>query len=192
MIKGLYSIPTLATCSGFVLPTVDNAVCITDNVTELSRIVKIFLVEPSATNNLVAAAAPTAMTAAAWSAVIAQTGAGKIRVLSGVGALPKPTSVKQEVNGESYEISKDFKLSFAHNNISIANYEMMRLVQQATFFMWFQTEGGYIYGGLTGIRCKVEESDYELTNAKDSIGAINFSLEWRRANYPNRDLSPIA
>ena len=192
MIKSTYLIPTLATCSLFSLAAVDNAACITDNVTELSRIVKVYLVEPSATNNLVAAAAPTAMTAAAWSAVIGQTGVGKIRVLSGVGALPKPTSVKQDVNVESYEISKDFKLSFSHNNISTANYEMMRLSQQATLFMWFQTDGGYIYGGLTGIRCKVEESDYELTNAKDSIGAINFSLEWRRANYPERVLSPIA
>jgi hypothetical protein len=193
MVYSTYGVPVLADCDSFVMPVTTVAACVRDTTTEFSRIKRIFLIEPSAANGLAAAIQPAdTMTASDWDAVLANTGATKIRTLKGVGDLPKPTPVKIEVNGEEKTVGLDFVLNFTHNDISEDNYELVRLLQNATLFLWFETEGGYLYGGVEGIKCEVAEASHILANGKDTLAADEFIYKWRHTNYPSRILSPIA
>ena len=59
------------------------------------------------------------------------------------------------------------------------------------FRIWFETAGGYLYGGNEGIPVTLVLNDV-LASGKDSIEELVGTATWRAKFHPERTPSPIA
>jgi len=130
-----------------------------------------------------------------WIARMSETnvvGNDYIRALTVIGDKPAATSVVKEVsNGRRVTIGKDHTLNWTIDDVTDENYEFMRALEcGGEYRFWYETEGGYMFGGNEGFTSRVDANDV-LNRGRDEIETINGVLSWRSKFHPERAISPI-
>lgn len=115
-----------------------------------------------------------------------------IRPLTVIGDKPAASSVVKDIsNGRKHVVGKDHTLNITVDDVSEENYEFMRATEcGGTFRIWYETKGGFLYGGNSGIRASIVMDDV-LNRGNDEIEAINGVITWRERFSPERCSSPI-
>jgi hypothetical protein len=172
-------------CGSFTLPPLSLPQCLADFKVQLSQVGAIYLTEVSAANNKQPAVVPTADTAAAWAALLGNTGTGKIRKLPVIGSISEPTAVKQPVNGEDFILYYEFKIEVATNDFSSENYAFCSNVVNRELFGWVKFKGGLRFGTHD------KPIKFTVTTAAPTGGAGNtdvmslkFVFEFKHENIP--------
>ena len=116
-----------------------------------------------------------------------------IRPLPVIGDKPAAAPVTKDIsNGRKYTVGKDHTLNVKVDDVSDENYEFMRNTEcGGQFRIWFETAGGYLYGGNEGIPVTLVLNDV-LASGKDSIEELVGTATWRAKFHPERTPSPIA
>lgn len=180
-------LPTCPTDCTSALAPVNFSKCAPEIV--LSEIRRIFIAKANA------AAFTDWQLATEWTTRISETDitdADTIRAITVIGDKPAPAPVTKEVsNGRSIVIGKDHTVNYTIDDISEENYEFMRTLEcGGQYRVWYETEGGYIYGGNSGILATITGDDI-LNRGRDEIETINGVVSWRAKHHPDRILSPI-
>lgn len=115
-----------------------------------------------------------------------------IRPLSVIADKPAPASIVVEIsNGRNYTVGKDHTINYTIDDISELNYEFMRNIEcGGKYKMWYETEGGFMYGGNEGISVTLTGDDI-LNRGRTEIETIAGAATWRNKFHPERTLSPI-
>lgn len=133
-------------------------------------------------------------TATEWTTRLAESGtdANAIRPLTVIGDKPAPANVTKDIsNGRKHVVGKDHTLNFTVDDVSDENYEFMRATEcGGKYRLWYETKGGYLYGGNEGIKCTVVMDDI-LNRGVDEIETLGGVATWRNKFSPERAKSPI-
>lgn len=154
----------------------------------LSEIKRIFLTKPTA------AAFKDYTTAAEWTTRLNQTGdaEGVIRSLTVIGDKPAASPITKDVsNNRKFVVGKDHTINFTVDDVTAENYEFMRTTEcGGKFRVWYETSGGFIYGGNEGLLVNVQMEDV-LGRGVDEIETLTGIITWRAKISPERAVSPI-
>lgn len=115
-----------------------------------------------------------------------------IRALTVIADKPAPTAVTREIsNGRNITVAKDHVINYTIDDISKDNYEFMRVIEcGGQYRIWYETEGGFLYGGNDGILVNATGDDI-LNRGRDEIETIAGTFTWRSKFHPDRVTSPI-
>lgn len=115
-----------------------------------------------------------------------------IRAFTVIGDKPAPAAVTKDIsNKRKWTVGKDHTVNFTIDDVTDENYEFMRSTEcGGKYRMWYETHGGYIYGGNEGILVSVIMDDV-LNRGVDEIETINGVATWRSKFTPERIKSPI-
>ena len=153
-----------------------------------SEIQKIFIAKGNATPFT------TWTEATEWTTRLAAAGstADAIRELIVIGDKPAPAGVVKEISGNRrFVVGKDHTVNFTVDDVSAENYEFMRTTEcGGKYRLWYETKGGYLYGGNEGILATITMDDV-LNRGADEIETLNGVATWRAKFHPERALSPI-
>jgi hypothetical protein len=121
------------------------------------------------------------------------TGDDYIRALTVIADKPAGAPVTKQIsNGRTITIGKDNTLNFTIDDVTPENYEWMRTIEcGGKFRFWFETSGGYIYGGNEGFLANFGTIDDLLPRGLEEIETIAGTIVWRSKFSPDRGLSPI-
>ena len=133
-------------------------------------------------------------TAAEWTTRINASGttADAIRELIVIGDKPAPASVSKDISGgRKFVVGKDHTVNFTIDETTDENYEFMRATEcGGKYRIWYETKGGYLYGGNEGIPASIV-IDAVLNRGADEIETLNGVATWRSKFSPERTKSPI-
>lgn len=195
--ENLYSCPTCPeNCEEFAMPSVDFADCVDAHVEEESEISEVFMTVPQddGNGNITGVGAPADWSSAAsWTAAISASGAGAVRHLIGIGDKPTADQDTRTISrGRTKYGPKTFTVNFDIDDVSDLNYELIRNLECGVdVVFWFQTKGGYLYGGSTGIKATAQ-ADWILDRGDGSYSRGQITLTWTALCNPPRIESPIA
>lgn len=115
-----------------------------------------------------------------------------IREFRVIGDKPIPTAIVKDIsNGRKKSIGKDHVLNFLIDDISDENYEFMRYLEcGGEVKIWYETEGGRMFGGNNGINVSLSMGS-QLNRGRDEIAALIAVATWRAKFTEERALSPI-
>lgn len=169
------------------LPVVKFDVCAPN--ANLSEIEKIFVTKP------IAEPFTDWKLAGEWTTRISEvstTGDDIIRPLTVIGDKPAPSNVVKEIsNGRKINVRKDHTLNITIDDVSTENYEFMRTLEcGGQVKIWYQTSGGFLYGGNDGIDATMVLDDV-LNRGRDETETLTGSITWSSKFSPDRTLSPI-
>lgn len=191
-----YECPTCAEdCEDFVMPAVKSDYCPNSMRLELAEIKRIFITIHDDENPGEALGGPADWTSAAsWATAIDQTTAGKVRSLHGVGDLPDPEDTTVTVHdNQQVVIERRRTLNFDVMDINTLNHEAMRKLQcGGSGRLWYESRGGYLYGGQNGIGINIIPPTSPHARGADSFKAIKFVFRWNSICDPERIPSPFA
>lgn len=180
-------VPTCSASCDAALPAVSFSDCAPEVV--LSELRRMFVAK--------ATAAPFTdwSNAAEWTDRLSQTsisGNDYIRPLTIIGDKPAAASVIKDIsNGRRFPVGKDHTINWTVDDMTGANYEFMRALEcGGQFRMWYETEGGYLYGGNEGILVNMD-ANVVNNRGRDEIETITGVATWRAKFSPERVKSPI-
>ena len=131
-----------------------------------------------------------------WTTRISETNVASpdsIRPLTVIADKPAPANVVKDIsNGRKIQVRKDHTLNITIDDVSDENYEFAIITEcggQVKF--WYETAGGYIYGGNEGIDGTLILDDV-LNRGNDEIETLTGTLTWSSKHSPERVISPIA
>lgn len=132
-----------------------------------------------------------------WLARVSQTKVekGTIRVLTVIADKPASASTSQELsNGRTRTTKKTNTVNYTIDDTSGENYDFAKMLEcGSSWKFWYQTQGGYIYGGNAGIKVKGITVDPINERGRDAIETIAGTLTWEsKTSFPDRVKSPIA
>lgn len=115
-----------------------------------------------------------------------------IRAFTVIGDKPVPNSVSKDIsNGRKFVVGKDHVINFLIDDVSDKNYEAMRAFEcGGQFRLWYETEGGHMYGGNEGILVNIN-LDSQLNRGREEIGALIGVVNYRAKFTEERTISPI-
>ena len=115
-----------------------------------------------------------------------------IRALMVIGDKPTPTSQVAELSmGRRRKIRKNHVVNFTIDDVTEANHAFIQdLGLGRNFRVWYETTGGYMFGGNEGIICYLH-ADMVLRRGQGEIMTYDGSLEWSNLRTEDRTLSPI-
>ena len=156
----------------------------------LSEIERIYVAKPTA------AAFADWKLATEWTTRISETdstGDDAIRPLIVIGDKPAPANVIKEIsNGRKLPVRKDHTLNVTIDDVSDENYDFMRTLEcGGQVKIWYETAGGYLYGGNEGIDATMVLDDV-LNRGRDEIETLTGTITWSAKFHPERTLSAIA
>ena len=130
-----------------------------------------------------------------WSARLAEatTGVDKIRPLTVTGNMPAATPNKVQISNRRTSIvgATPRTLSFTIDEVTTENYEFMRSLECGGIFkIWWETHGGILFGGNSGVSVTITPA-HELGGGDTDIEKLVFTAEWRNRFSPERGVSPI-
>ena len=130
-----------------------------------------------------------------WTTRLSESGttANAIRPLTVIADKPAGSPVVKEIsNGRKYNLRKDFTVNIEIDDVSLENYDFMRVTQcGGEYKLWFETAGGRLYGGNEGIDASLV-LDNVLGRGKDEIEKITGTASWDDKFSPEMCTSPIA
>lgn len=180
-------VPTCPQDCSSALPVVDFDKC--NPKIHLSEIRRIFIARANAE------AFTDWEMATEWTTRVSETDTddeAAIRALTVIADKPAPTPVVREIsNGRNITVAKDHVINYTIDDISEENYEFMRVIEcGGQYRIWYETEGGFIYGGNEGILVSATGDDI-LNRGRDEIETIAGTFTWRNKFHPDRVSSPI-
>lgn len=182
------AIPTCPTDCTAALPVVSFSDCAPQ--INLSEIRRIFLAktvsEPFATWT-----EPTE-----WATRVSNTdteGDDAVRVFTVIADKPAgDMNVYEASDGRDITIHKSQTINYTIDDVSDDNYEFLRsgIECGGQFKMWYETQGGKIFGGNEGIRISMT-GDSILGRGRDEVELIEGTITWKSKHSPERADSPI-
>lgn len=155
----------------------------------LSEIVRIFVAKP------IAVAFTDVSLATEWTTRLSETANGDdtIRPLTVIADKPAGSpKVKEISNFRKITLGVDNTVNIEIDDVSDENYNFMQVTQcGGQFKMWYETAGGYLFGGNEGIDVSIF-LDNVLGRGKDEIEKITGTATWSAKLSPDRVKSPIA
>lgn len=133
--------------------------------------------------------------AAEWTTRLSESDAAdadSIRPLTVIGDKPAPTNIPKELsNGRTMSLGKNHLLNITIDDISDENYAFMQVSEcGGKYRAWYETEGGYMYGGNKGLPVSLVLDDI-LNRGREEIETISGTISWRARRSPERVISPI-
>lgn len=182
-----------ADCENSDLPSVSFAECVDSLESELSEIQEIFLSIEDGTTGLPLAGPSDWTDLAAWQAVIADTGAAKVRRLIVIGDKPESESTTRTVSkGRKVPGKRTHTINADVDDVNNTNYDFMRRLQcGSTVNMWYAT-ASKIYGGANGFTANVTKANPILERGAESYSLFRFQFQWDNACDPPRADNPFA
>lgn len=176
-------------CTNAAPPAVDFQECVDSVTSEESEIVHIYMTIENGTTG-VPLHKPTDWTSkAAWATAVTNSGSG-IRKLTVIGDQPEPTQSSRTVSKRRKKLNDSvFVMNADIDDMSNLNYEFIRSLQcGGTKCIWYETIGGYIYGGPNGWTADVTKAAPKLDRGENNfaVGALQF--EWKAKWSPPRAL----
>jgi hypothetical protein len=117
-----------------------------------------------------------------------------IRPLTVIADKPAAAPVTAAIsNGRTVTIRKDHTINWTIDDVTDENYEWMRAVVECggQVKIWYETEGGYLYGGNNGISPVSLTGDDILNRGTDQFETLAGTMTWKDKFSPDRVLSPI-
>lgn len=101
-------------------------------------------------------------------------------------------NIYEASDGRDIMISKSNTLNYTIDDVSDENYNFLRegIECGGQFKMWYETQGGKIFGGNEGIRVSVT-GDSVLGRGRDEVELIEGTITWKAKHSPERTDSPI-
>lgn len=133
--------------------------------------------------------------AAEWTARISETDIASddaIRPIPVIGDKPAPAAVRRDIsNGRNQLLGKDHTVNMTIDDLSEENYNFMLTLEcGGQYKFWYETAGGFIYGGNNGILVNLVFDDI-LNRGRDEIETLAGAATWRSKFTPERVKSPI-
>lgn len=182
------AIPTCPTDCTAALPVVNFSDCAPD--VNLSEIRRIFLAKTIAKDF------SDWTEPGEWTNRISQTDVESddaIRPFTVIADKPAgDANIYEASDGRDITLHKSQTLNFTIDDVSDDNYEFLRegIECGGQFKMWYETQGGKLFGGNTGIRASVT-ADSILGRGRDEVELIEGSITWKAKHSPERADSPI-
>lgn len=180
-----------ASCDEQVLAVTDFNPCITSADIHKSEIDTIFIAKYDAKD------IENPEVATEWIARVSQTAtdADAIRPLTVIADKPAATSTPIEVSkGRTINGPKTNVINFTVDEVTAANYDFFRGMEcGGKYKIWYQTRGGFLYGGSKGIILKGNTVDPINDRGNDAYETIQGTLTWESpTSFTERVKSPIA
>lgn len=187
-----YECPACPACDEtFVLPEVSpDELCGDNFVLESSEISQIWIGSPNETYNIGSLDGDGCWiaTAADFSIVSVDGGAGTIRPLCVKGDMGLPTANTVEIcRQRTVKIDDEYTINFDVDNNTKQNYNFMRgisCLKEVCF--WFGTMGCAAYGGPTGISATISAAAPNFQRGKGNNVQYSYSLTFSASCAPPR------
>jgi len=178
------------------MPAVDFSDCSDAVEEEESEISELFMstIQDDGNGNLSVAGAPGDWTSAgSWAGAISNSGAGAVRHLIGIGDKGAGDQTSRTISRGRIKFGeKTFTLNFSIDDVKSVNYDFIRALECGVDVgFWYQTKGGYLYGGPTGIKATAQ-ADWILDRGEGTYAVGQITLTWKAPCNPPRIESPIA
>lgn len=179
--------PACATGCGSALPKVKSSKCAPQ--TALSEIWYVYIAKAIADDFT------NVEDIAEWTTRLSEdsvTGDDMIRQLTVLGNKPQPTSTTIRISGgRSKNIGTQHVVNFRVDDISPENYEFARMMQcGGTYKFWWETAGGYMYGGNSGKEVTLPNNMVNDEGA-DAIERLVFQALFTSQFDAERTISPF-
>lgn len=176
----------MPTCTTEVLPETDFNFCAPE--IDLSEIQRVFIAKVGA------APFDDWTQAGEWNTRMSETDTtiDAIRPFTVIGDKPIPTKqVKDISGGRKRNTRKDHVVNFTVDDVSDANHAFLQAVENGkNFRMWYETAGGKMFGGNSGILCEVS-GDMALNRGNGEIAGYQYIATWAKNTTEDRCDSPI-
>ncbi len=108
----------------------------------------------------------------------------------------KPLATSNEValsKGRTTNGPKDHVVNFRIDETNDANYELMRKFEcsSTTKQVWYETFGGKLYGGLTGVTATISMGEV-IPEGTNDLNTLPGTAKWKSKISPCRTDSPMA
>lgn len=129
-----------------------------------------------------------------WAVRISETSTDRnaIRPLMVIADKPLPQS--QFVNlsmQRKRKVKKNHTINFTIDDVSDTNHLFIQALGLGRYFrVWYETAGGYMFGGNSGIVVYLS-ADMALRRGQGEIATYDGTLEWNNLRTEDRTLSPI-
>lgn len=123
------------------------------------------------------------------------TTGNKSKRLVGEGEVPVPEKVTDEYPGRKNRTSfRTYTLTHTIKNLSDEQYDLLRQLQcgYTGFKIWYDTVGGWIYGGANGIDISSIDVDFPKGGGRDDKELAVITITWEADGDPARGNSPFA
>lgn len=131
-----------------------------------------------------------------WTTRLSQTvvvGDDTIRTLTVIGDKPAPARTEKEISGgRKVSANKTHTLNFTIDETNEINHELLRMLEcGGTFKIWYETQGGLLFGGNEGIEASIF-LDMILGRGREEVASFAGVAEWKNRFTEERCVSPIA
>jgi len=115
-----------------------------------------------------------------------------IRVLTGIGSLPKPTPAVANISlRRKRTTNRAYALTFRVDETNQANHDGMRQLQcGGDYTIWYETIGGLLFGGNEGIDANIDVGGNHGEGDDDIINH-EYLFDWNNLHDPERVKSPL-
>ena len=173
-------------CGDEDMPAVDFNLCAPD--IRLSEIRRIFI------SKIGAAPFVDWTVAGEWNERMSPTSndINAVRVLTVIGNKDIPTSTRVRLSmNRNKTVRKEHTVNATIDDVSETNHEFIRQMNGGrNFKMWYETEGGFMFGGNNGIAAHID-ADMVLARGRDEIMTYVLEAWWQNVRTEDRCLSPI-
>lgn len=176
-------------CANSEPGAVDFQECVDSVLSEESEIVHIYMTVEDGSTGLPLHKPTNWLSKAAWASAVVQSGTG-IRKLTVIGDMPEPTQSSRAVSKRRKKLNDSvFLINADVDDISDLNYEFARGLQcGGTKCIWFETIGGYVYGGPNGWTVDITKAAPKLDRGENNFAVIALQFEWKAKWSPPRGL----
>jgi hypothetical protein len=117
----------------------------------------------------------------------------RIIELSVIGDKPLPTASEVALSrGRTTVGAREHVINIKIDETNDTNYEMMRKFECGkTVRVWFETFGGLLYGGRTGVLASVTLAEI-IPEGTDALIMFQGTIKWKSKFSPCRTTSPMA
>lgn len=181
-------------CEDMSLPEVSFSDCIEAFQEELSQISEVIISEEDPDNPGQPLYKPTDMADPAdWISMISNDGNGARRLI-GLGSLPAPEKQRRDISKRrTKKGASAYMLNFVVDEVTQANYDFTRnLACGKKVFLWYVTNGGFVYGSENGIKAEVYDADPIWDADVNSYVRLEFNFRWEAHCPPERNPYPLA
>lgn len=131
-----------------------------------------------------------------WATRLSQTsvtGDDYIRTLTVIGDKPAPGKTEKDISaGRKAVTSKTHVINFTIDETNAINHELVRTLEcGGKFKIWYETQGGLLFGGADGIDADVF-LDMVLARGREENAVYTGTVTWKKKFTEERAVSPIA
>lgn len=135
-------------------------------------------------------------TSTEWTARLATTNVSNTKIvrMTVLADKPRPTGTVKEISGgRKVTLTRDHVINAQVDEVNAVNHEAFRKMECGgiTLPIWYQTAGGQLFGGNTGISVSFDPGMVISRSSGDSI-VWDLALTWKARFTEEMTVSPIA